>query len=32
MQRFILSLGVALMALLLASPNAPLRAEDRVVH
>jgi branched-chain amino acid transport system substrate-binding protein len=32
MQRFILSLGVALMVLLLASYNAPLRAEDRVVH
>ena len=32
MQRFMLSLGVALLALLLASHNAPLRAEDRVVH
>src|SRR5262249_62431138 len=32
MQRFMLILGVALMALLLASHNAPLKAEDRVVH
>ena len=32
MQQFILSLGVALLALLLAGTRVPLRAEDRVVH
>src|SRR5712692_1240810 len=32
MQRFLLSLGVALLALFLSSNWAPLRAEDRVVH
>jgi len=32
MQQFIFSLGVALLALLMAGHCAPLRAEDRVVH
>ena len=32
MQQFIFSLGVAVLALLMAGTRVPLRAEDRVVH